>query len=244
MPLIVEDHLPERDFQGGVCRRPRAEGCTIDTIIIHSCCVDSQILHPALEAQLHEYSEEEARRLVSRWQEAIAELNRAGSSQERETLAAAAQHWEFAAIHTLIAARHGKEALEAYSRPALKVIFEFYGVSAHYLIERSGGIFELVACENIAFHAGKSKMPRPEDGREGVNAFSIGIELVGGPESGFTAAQYESLAALTRHLRRIYPVENVYGHSDIAPGRKTDPEQFDWTRFKHAAGLGVGVHVP
>ncbi|RMP08848.1 hypothetical protein ALQ30_200353 [Pseudomonas syringae pv. persicae] len=76
------------------------------------------------------------------------------------------------------------------------------------------------------------------DGREGCNDFSVGIELEGTDEQPFTDAQYNALIDLTRQLRQAYiPItpERICGHSDIAPGRKTDPGPcFDWGRFQAA----------
>ena len=127
----------------------------------------------------------------------------------------------------------------------MKDIFQFYGVSAHYLIDREGAIFELVRPELLAFHAGTSRLP--SDGRERVNNFSIGIELLATPQDGYTEAQYRSLARLTRQLRVRFPIAHVYGHHHIAPDRKVDPEGFDWKRFIADAGLaesGCNINIP
>lgn len=107
-------------------------------------------------------------------------------------------------------------------------------VSAHFLIERDGEITQFVSCLDRAWHAGVSLF----DGREGCNDFSLGIELEGTDEQPFTDTQYTALIELTRQLRRAYPaisLERICGHSDIAPGRKTDPGPFfDWSRFRAA----------
>ncbi|MCI5150640.1 MAG: hypothetical protein D3916_14860, partial [Candidatus Electrothrix sp. MAN1_4] len=81
-----------------------------------------------------------------------------------------------------------------------------------------------------AWHAGISTMP--EDGREVVNDFSIGIELIGTEETDFTEAQYKALALLTKEILSRHPLQYIYGHCDIAPGRKTDPWGFDWSRYQ------------
>ena len=108
-------------------------------------------------------------------------------------------------------------------------------VSAHFLIERDGGVTQFVSCAERAWHAGVSSFA----GRENCNDFSIGIELEGTDDLPFTDAQYQALVELTRQLLRAYPqmsVERICGHSDIAPGRKTDPGPcFDWPRLR--AGL-------
>lgn len=107
-------------------------------------------------------------------------------------------------------------------------------VSAHFLIERDGSVTQFVSCLDRAWHAGVSCF----DGREACNDFSLGIELEGTDSLAFTDLQYEALAALTRQLRQAWPavtLERICGHSDIAPGRKTDPGPcFDWGRYREA----------
>lgn len=104
-------------------------------------------------------------------------------------------------------------------------------VSAHFLIERDGTVTQFVSCLERAWHAGVSLF----EGRENCNDFSLGIELEGTDDQPFTDAQYEALSALSGQLCRAYPAitaERICGHSDIAPGRKTDPgDYFEWPRF-------------
>ena len=105
-------------------------------------------------------------------------------------------------------------------------------VSAHFVIDRLGQITQFVSCDERAWHAGISSF----DGREQCNDFSIGIELEGTDDVPFEDAQYERLATLTQCLRDRYPLTAATGHSDIAPGRKTDPgPHFDWLRFRTLA---------
>lgn len=100
-------------------------------------------------------------------------------------------------------------------------------VSAHVLIRRDGALLQFVPCAKRAWHAGASCW----NGRERCNDFSIGIELEGTDDEAYTDAQYEALTALVDALCARYPIEDVVGHSDIAPGRKTDPGRFfDWPR--------------
>ncbi|EPH0090616.1 1,6-anhydro-N-acetylmuramyl-L-alanine amidase AmpD [Pluralibacter gergoviae] len=104
-------------------------------------------------------------------------------------------------------------------------------VSAHCLIRRDGEIVQYVPFDKRAWHAGVSCY----QGREKCNDFSIGIELEGTDTLAYTDAQYRQLAALTRLLISRYPAlaDNMTGHSDIAPVRKTDPGPvFDWARFR------------
>jgi hypothetical protein len=118
---------------------------------------------------------------------------------------------------------------DPYSVLGLVKEYESYGVSAHYLIDRKGIIYRLVADKNIAYHAGVSKMP---DGRTGVNDFSIGIEIMNQKETSYTDAQYSAVNRLIASLKGKYPIKNVVGHDDIAPDRKTDPWNFDWKKLK------------
>lgn len=105
-------------------------------------------------------------------------------------------------------------------------------VSAHFLIERDGHLTQFVSCNDRAWHAGVSAF----GGRTACNDFSIGIELEGTDDLPFTPAQYEALRDLTHELRSLYPLKHVRGHSDIAPGRKTDPGRcFDWSAYAQDA---------
>ncbi len=100
-------------------------------------------------------------------------------------------------------------------------------VSAHFLIRRDGELIQFVPCSKRAWHAGESCWR----GRQRCNDFSLGIELEGSDDLPFTDAQYAVLAELLAALRTAYPLEAAAGHSDIAPGRKTDPgPYFDWGR--------------
>ena len=99
-------------------------------------------------------------------------------------------------------------------------------VSAHFLIRRDGELLQFVPCLQRAWHAGVSAW----QGRERCNDFSIGIELEGSDFVPFEAAQYLMLNTLLAALAHRYPIRSVLGHSQIAPGRKTDPGPFfDWS---------------
>lgn len=114
-------------------------------------------------------------------------------------------------------------------------------VSAHFLIERDGTVSQFVSCLERAWHAGVSSFA----GRDNCNDFSLGIELEGTDDLPFTDAQYQALIALSQQLLGCFPaltLERVCGHSDIAPGRKTDPgPAFDWPRLR--AGLTVASNL-
>ena len=106
-------------------------------------------------------------------------------------------------------------------------------VSAHFLIRRDGTLVQFVPCGRRAWHAGASSW----QGCGSCNDFSLGIELEGSDAAPFEDAQYERLAALTRALQAAYLLRDIVGHSDIAPGRKTDPgPHFDWARYRALMG--------
>lgn len=104
-------------------------------------------------------------------------------------------------------------------------------VSAHVLVDRTGALTQYVAFGERAWHAGESAWC----GREACNDFGVGIELEGADDVPYTAAQYRALADVVRALRATYATlagAAIVGHSDIAPGRKTDPgPSFDWARL-------------
>ncbi|HCO44937.1 MAG TPA: 1,6-anhydro-N-acetylmuramyl-L-alanine amidase AmpD [Gammaproteobacteria bacterium] len=112
-------------------------------------------------------------------------------------------------------------------------------VSAHFFIRRDGRLVQFVPIQRRAWHAGASRFGQ----RERCNDFSVGVELEGCDHDPFSADQYTTLIALTRALRAACPAisaDRIVGHSDIAPGRKTDPgPHFDWARYR--AGL---LHTP
>ena len=111
-------------------------------------------------------------------------------------------------------------------------------VSAHLLIRRNGELIQFVPFDKRAWHAGKSSF----EGRDCCNDFSIGIELEGCDDEAYQSAQYDRLVEGTRDLMAVYPgitQERIVGHSDIAPGRKTDPgPAFDWDYFRRLLAGG------
>ena len=113
------------------------------------------------------------------------------------------------------------------------------GVSAHFTIDESGLIYQHVSTENIAWHAGPSLDDR---GRERVNDFSIGIELVnkGNGYDPYHEPQIASLRALIDGLKRRHPLKYIVSHTRIARprGRKSDPKGFPWRRV---SDLGLTV---
>ena len=100
-------------------------------------------------------------------------------------------------------------------------------VSAHFLVRRDGELVQFVPPARRAWHAGASSWR----GRSRCNDFSVGIELEGSDDSAFEDAQYAVLQSLLLDLRSRLPLRDIAAHSEIAPGRKTDPgARFDWAR--------------
>lgn len=110
-------------------------------------------------------------------------------------------------------------------------------VSSHYLIDKSGDIFNLVDLDKRAWHAGESMWGNYDD----INSRSIGIEIVNSGEvirEDYTTRQINSLSDLLIRLLKDYNIENILGHSDIAPTRKIDPGvHFPWQKIYQNLGL-------
>lgn len=105
-------------------------------------------------------------------------------------------------------------------------------VSSHLFIDRKGKLTQFVPFNRAAWHAGISSFK----GKENCNDFSIGIELEGTDTIAYTNKQYSTLGLVSKTLLENYPhilLENIVGHSEIAPVRKTDPgKSFNWKAFK------------
>ena len=114
-------------------------------------------------------------------------------------------------------------------------------VSAHLLVRRDGAIVQFVPFHRRAWHAGTSQWR----GRERCNDFSIGIELEGTDTLPYAPAQYAVLGRVAAGLCRAYPglcADAVVGHSDVAPGRKSDPGiAFDWPLLRSLIRYGLEV---
>ena len=112
-------------------------------------------------------------------------------------------------------------------------------VSAHLLVRRTGEMVQFVPFHQRAWHAGVSAY----QGRSACNDFSIGIELEGADEIAYEPAQYRALHAAVSALLAAYgelSAERIVGHSEIAPGRKTDPgPAFDWQRFRSGQAAAI-----
>ena len=104
-------------------------------------------------------------------------------------------------------------------------------VSSHLYIKRNGELVQFVPFNKRAWHAGDSVFK----GVTNCNDFSIGIELEGADDDIFTEEQYNSLVSATKEIIKKYPLiskDNITGHSEIAPNRKTDPgNKFDWEKY-------------
>lgn len=113
-------------------------------------------------------------------------------------------------------------------------------VSSHLLIRRDGELLQFVPFHRRAWHAGTSSF----QGREACNDFSVGVELEGADDVAYAPEQYARLAAVSTALMQAYPgitSARIVGHSDVAPGRKTDPgPEFDWARYRDILASGPG----
>jgi len=123
--------------------------------------------------------------------------------------------------------------LDAGAHPCFRDIVHLR-VSAHFFVRRDGSLVQFVPVQLRAWHAGASRWR----GADRCNDFSVGVELEGSENAGFADAQYRCLIALARALATQLPLRACAAHSDVAPGRKTDPgAHFDWARFH--AGLAA-----
>jgi N-acetyl-anhydromuramoyl-L-alanine amidase len=129
-------------------------------------------------------------------------------------------------------------ALKAQAHPYFAQIAQLK-VSAHFFIDRFGGIYQFVSTLQRAWHAGASQLTvQGALVQERCNDFSLGIELEGCDDLPYSQLQYRALSQLTVTLMQHYPIAHVRGHHEIAPLRKTDPgPAFDWALYKRQAGL-------
>jgi len=120
--------------------------------------------------------------------------------------------------------------LDPHAHPYFSEIYQLK-VSSHLLIRRDGELVQYVPFHLRAWHAGVSSY----EGRERCNDFSVGIELEGTDDDPYEEKQYQRLAEVIAALEQAYPTlsrQRLAGHSDIAPGRKTDPGPvFQWSRL-------------
>ncbi len=108
--------------------------------------------------------------------------------------------------------------------------YRHYHVSAHYLIDRKGTVYNLVDENDVSYQAGESRLPA-DPSREHLNGCSIGIEVICSPKHGPTSEQYDALVKLVDDIRARRHINYIYRHSDVSPGRKDDPWAFDWEGF-------------
>lgn len=116
------------------------------------------------------------------------------------------------------------------AHPYFKII-EGMQVSTHLLILRTGEVLQFVNFKDRAWHAGRSSYLAQKE----CNDYSIGIELEGSDDTDFEQIQYQVLSEVVATLQKAYPQikQHIAGHSDIAPGRKTDPgPYFNWVLFR------------
>ena len=114
-------------------------------------------------------------------------------------------------------------------------------VSAHFVLRRDGRAVQFVSGDQRAWHAGVSQWR----GRDNCNDYSIGIELEGLEGETFEPAQYAALIRLLQALGRRYPLREIAGHEQVAPGRKQDPGPgFDWRRLAAMPGFPATLQTP
>ena len=111
-------------------------------------------------------------------------------------------------------------------------------VSAHYLVDRDGTIYQLMPDTLMARHT------------IGLNHCAIGIENVGGtPETPLTQEQLQANAWLVRNLAGRYPIRYLIGHYEYTAfeghplwlendsayrTEKTDPGQDFMKKIRHS----------
>ncbi len=139
-------------------------------------------------------------------------------------------------------------AMETAAAALERLCDPVHEVSAHYLIGKDGRLWQLVAEDQRAWHAGAGEWA----GQGDVNSRSIGIELDNRGTHPFPEPQMRCLEGLLGQImtRWRIPPEGVIGHSDMAPGRKLDPgPRFDWQRLSRgglarAAGVASAAADP
>jgi N-acetyl-anhydromuramyl-L-alanine amidase AmpD len=117
---------------------------------------------------------------------------------------------------------------DAYDFSQMIQTYKASNVSPHYFIDRQGNIYRVVADKDIAYHAGKGKMP---DGRTGINNFSLGIVMIYKDTEGPNDQQYLALNGLLQILEGEYNIGNIVTHGQISTSGKTDPWNFDMTKL-------------
>ncbi|MDZ7612119.1 MAG: N-acetylmuramoyl-L-alanine amidase [Candidatus Moranbacteria bacterium] len=123
---------------------------------------------------------------------------------------------------------------EPYDLDGLLEVYRQYAVAPHFVIDREGRAYQLVEPSDLAYHAGAGEMP---DGRQSINAFSIGVELMNTKTDEYTDKQYKNLNKLLSLLEENHDIDYILGHEDIAPGRKTDPWNFDWSKVESESSI-------
>lgn len=163
-------------------------------------------------------------------EEPVAEAVKTGPNIEEKLVSWGFQKAESRKVDTIIVhTSYDSIGAAPYSVEGLIKEYKSYQVAPHYLIDRNGVIYELVEEKDIAYQAGKSQMP---DGRQDVNGFSIGIELMNTKIGQITAEQYQALNDLIKDIKSRHEIKYVLGHNQIASDRKDDPWNLDWNRVK------------
>lgn len=138
-------------------------------------------------------------------------------------------HLEKRRIHTIIVHSNYYVGGDPHSTEGCIEQFRQYDVAPHYMIERNGNILKMVDEEKTAFHAGESCIPGTKI--VSLNQYSIGIELINHKDIPPTPEQIDALVALVADIRTRHDIKYLMRHSDVSPGRKTDPWSMDWDTF-------------
>lgn len=138
-------------------------------------------------------------------------------------------------LHTM----HAPAAHDEFDVTACWELLVEHSVSTHYFVGRAGEIVTMTPEDRVAIHAGVAVgalpfvgLEKPCDLTGRLNTTSIGIECLASPQSGLTEEQYRALGNLIEAICRRHPIKFVVGHYHIAPGRKTDPWQFQWDKLR------------
>lgn len=132
-------------------------------------------------------------------------------------------------MHSSFHVPHFIMEADSFDTRAIIAQFRHYGTAGHYLVERDGTVLKMVDEREVAYHAGRSRLPGTD--RSNLNQNSIGIEVVSAKDNGPTPAQYRALLLLVKDICSRFDIRYLVRHADIAPDRRDDPWGFDWPWF-------------
>lgn len=213
-----------REEESGVQMNTSGEGLIVTQKNQSKEKVETQLSNPAIVPLVNDV-EENKKDSQSQKQSELLGLRKQLVGFGFEKSARKAQDIDTVVLHSSFNNQGGDQ----YSVEKVIDIWERYEVAPHFVIDREGNIVQLVLEHDTAYHAGVSEM---KDGRKNVNDFSLGVEILNAEDDSYTEAQYTAVNNLVAHLKKTYPIKYVVGHDAIAPGRKTDPWNFDWKKLE------------